>query len=286
MKQINLLRYLIVILIAATLIPPAGTGNAQSSGSVEAGVFAAVEIAPGAAVEVPVEIRNARDVYALDIEIQFDPAVVSAEDADPSSAGIQMGLGEFLDPGLLLFNQVDMEKGLVRFAMSQVNPSEPKSGSGILFVIYFKGIKEGTSPLEVINLQVASRDGLEIPSSPVDSTLTVRADAAQITATPIPVQDPGKMIQLPTPGPSPTPTLKPTGVPTRAPTEASMSASPTAAPAESSTAGKTTDRYVEKPFLVQNWWIILIVLAVAAILAGLLIRSKNQNPDKRKENAE
>ncbi len=279
MKLRSLRKILITALITGFLFLPAIPAHAQTGGAAEAGVFSALEVAPGAVIEVPVEIRNASAVYAIDIEIQFDPAVLGAQDADPASPGVQIGLGEFLDPGLLLFNQVDLEKGVVRFAMSQVNPSEPKSGGGVLFVIYFKGLKEGLSPLRVTNLQVASREGTEIPSSPVDSSLTVKAGAPQTAATPVPVQDPGKAILLPTPGPSPTPSLAPTEIPSQTPAAISAQANPTEGPAESSILPEmqTQNQNPEKPFLVQNWWIMLPVLAAAAVLGMFVLKNKDQS---------
>jgi len=276
MKPYRIASILILILIMGSLCLPGKPAQAQSSGPVEAGVFQALEAAPGTVIEAPVQIRNASQVYAIDIELQFDPAVLAAEDANPSSAGIQMGFGEFLDPGLALFNEVDLEKGIVRFAVSQINPSEPKSGDGVLFVIYFVGLKEGVSPLTVTNLQVASREGDEIASSGVDSTLTVSAGAPKSAATPIPVQDPGGMIQLPTPGPSSTPTLAPTAVPTAQPTLQAQPANPATASGQVDPAVETPADAVDKPFLVQNWWIILIVLLVAVIMGAFFLKNTSK----------
>ena len=127
-----------VIILLGGLFSPA---SAQTSAQV--GVFQAYEIQPGARVEIPIEIRNVQDLYAVDLEIHYDPRILTFEDANPQMDGIQPALGTFLDAGMVLYNTVDPEAGIIRFVMTQVNPSEPKSGSGVLIVLYAVGAAEG-----------------------------------------------------------------------------------------------------------------------------------------------
>jgi hypothetical protein len=264
------------MLALSLLAAPAAAVSAQSTAPARAGVFSTIETAPGELIEVPVSIENASGLYAVDIELQFDPALLSAEDADPNTPGIQTGFGQFLEPGLVLFNTVDLQKGTVRFAMSQVNPSEPKSGSGVLFVIYFKALNAGVSPLKVTNLQLASRAGEELASTPADSTLTIAAGVTPAAATSVPVQNPTVMILLPTPGP----TVLSTAAPTRTPaltgqTTPKAGSTPAADAATQSVAiplVQTSDS--QKPFLVENWWIVLIVALLVLGLGWYLLKSR------------
>jgi len=274
MKRSVLTSMLILIVLAGFFLTPVGDVAAQSSTPASVGIFEAFEIAPGALIEVPVAIKNAQNVYAADIEIQFDPEILTPQDADPSSEGIQLGFGQFLDAGMVLFNEVDLEKGTARFAVSQVNPSEAKSGSGILFVLYFEGANTGESPLTLTNLQLATREGTEVPAEAVNSTLKVVTGAAPITATTIPLQDTSNLIVLPTPGPSPTPTLAPTTVLTLAPTEKVNSPNQSSAVTGNPSAPQPAGEKVEKPFLVQNWWIVLIVLALVVVTGIYLMKTR------------
>jgi hypothetical protein len=223
-KFINRLLFVLSLLCLAAL--PIGTAQGQSVPAASIGVFEPLVAAPGSVIEIPIRVENVQDLYAIDFELTFDPAIVSAQDADPAAPGIQIGFGTFMDPGLLLYNTVDNEQGVVRFVMTQVNPSEPKSGSGILFVIYLKGIQAGETSLKITNLQISDRFGVEIPSAKMESTLTVREDAPITNPTPIPVINPTSMIILPTPVDTPTP-----GAPTAQPsaTVAAPSATPLAA---------------------------------------------------------
>jgi hypothetical protein len=115
--------------------------------------------------------------------------------------------------------------------MTQLNPSEAKSGTGSLIVVRLagKGVNaSGTLGLE--KAQLAQRDGIEIPTILVPGQLAVGSAAnAQPTSTPLPTQ------AVPTLAPrlSPAPSLSPTAtsIPaTQAPqaTSAPTSGEPTA----------------------------------------------------------
>jgi len=173
--------------------------HAQADGTVEVGVFGNYEVLPDSHIEVPIEIRNVQDLYAIDIEIQFDPDVLLCEDAVPGTEGVQPALGTFLDAGLALFNEVDNTTGVVRFAMTQVNPSEPKSGDGAILVLYFRrSLEEGESNLIISNVELSDRGGQAIPAAGVNGRVVVTSGADVTEATSIPVQDPTHMIPIPT----------------------------------------------------------------------------------------
>lgn len=276
MKSTRLLiQVLLSLMLVAAILVPAGQALGQSSPA-QVGVFDPVVLPPDAQVEVPIRIKNVTDLYAMDIELRFDPAILQAQDADPNQPGIQMGFGGFLDPGLLLYNTVDNTRGIARFVLSQVNPSEPKSGSGLLLVLYFRGVKAGVSNLSISNLQLASRQGTEIPSEKVENTVTVDEAAALPEATAIPVVNPTAMILIPTEVPSPTPTITPvpsaTAVPTLAPTL--PAAAPTTAAVQPTAGAKNIETSPAGFSLLRHWWIVALVVAVAIGLGFILVRTR------------
>ena len=193
-----------VLLAALCAAAPA---SAQQGARV--GVFADLEIPLNERVEVPVEVRDVSELYAVDLTIRFDPDILQIEDANPDQAGIQPGLATFLDAGMTLFNEVDNESGTVRFVMSQINPSEGKSGSGNLLVLYFVGKQAGTSSVSVEAVEFSNRFGEAIPVSGVDAQIVVSASVPEVVATPIPLQDQGQIIVIET--------LMPTAIPTATP---------------------------------------------------------------------
>lgn len=190
------------------------TGFAQ--GGARVGVFKDFQIRPGAIVEVPVDVRDVIGLYAYDIELSFDPEFLDFDDADPNKNGIQAGIGMFLDPGVTLVNQIYYEDGLVHVMLSQINPSEPKSGSGNLLVLYLTGLKTGQTTLEVTRVELSTQNGEAIAVSVENAEIEIVSGAPIVTATNIPVIDPIDITETPTLDPSKLPTT-PTPMPTMTP---------------------------------------------------------------------
>ncbi len=290
LKLSSLFLFLAVLCLIAL---PGRQAFAQAADTVYIGVFSDVVVAPDAVVEVPIEVKQAKGLFAVDIEMTFDPDIVTVQDADPDRPGVQLGLGDFLDPGLLLNNSVDNETGRIQFIMSQVNPSEPKDGDGVLLVLYLQGKREGETELRITKLQAADNRGLELPSGKVEARVSVEAGAPAPAATSIPVVNPTAAILLPTPQaqptqtppPGPTATLSrmPTAAPTAIPTEPQPAASePTSALAQEQPVEEKAP--LENPAaepvdeggfsLLENWWIVAAAVAVASGLAIYVVRSK------------
>lgn len=242
------------------------------------GVFSDLEIPLDARVEVPVEVRDVEELYAVDLTIRFDPEILQVEDADPNQAGVQPGLATFLDAGMTLFNTVDNETGTVRFVMSQINPSEGKSGSGNLLVLYFVGKQAGTSPVTVEKVEASNRLGEAIPVSGMDAEIVVREGAPEVVATPIPVQDPTQIIVIETLMPTATPTaaavptavVKPTEVAVVAPAEP---VEPTAVLALGGDVDSGSEQQPEKQGNGSLWWLLALPLG---IIAGFIIISRRK----------
>lgn len=244
----------IVILLVSVLYAQQGV-RAQAAARI--GVFEPVEAAPGVTVEVPVRVEGAEALYAVDIELRFDPALLSAEDADPASPGIQLGIADFLDPGLVLINEVDNQQGIAHFVMTQVNPSEPKYGSGNLLVLYLKGLKAGESALTVTSLQISDRSGSEIPSAGANSTFNVTETASAVSATAIPVVNPTSVQWIPTQGDA----NQPEG-------EKNQQFIPMVE-AEDAAAESGTSSW-----LAENWWIVIAAIVVVVGLGFYLYRTR------------
>lgn len=256
---------------------------ASAQTSAQVGVFQAYEIQPGARVEIPIEIRNVQDLYAVDLEIHYDPRILTFEDANPQMDGIQPALGTFLDAGMVLYNTVDPEAGIIRFVMTQVNPSEPKSGSGVLIVLYAVGAAEGESTLEVVRADLSTREGIAITSELVENSVKVAVSAAEIQATPIPVQNPTSIIVIPTLAPTAIPTATPLPTATKpVPTQTAVITAIVEAIASPTVAHATAEQ-ASGFSLAQNWWILLIVAAAIIGVVIYLHSSKKEPPEDKEE---
>ena len=260
----------------------AGPQSARAQAGAQIGVLEPLTAVSDVLIEVPIQVADVTDLYAVDFELTFDPRVATAEDADPASPGVQLGIGSFLDAGLVLYNEVDNQQGIARFVMTQVNPSEPKSGSGIVVVLYLKGVQVGKSALLITNVQLADRSGVEIPSSGVNSTLTVAATGPTVSVTAIPVVNPTAVVWLPTPDitQAPQTSLEPQPINQASQTVPSESPALQATQVEQKQfiPAVAADENPAKPqvtsWLVENWWIVLIAAGLVAGLGIYLYRTR------------
>ncbi len=111
-------------------------------------------------------VENVPALVGIDIELQFDPTVLQAQDTDLNIEGIQVQPGEFLFPDFQMTNTVDNVAGLVQYTVIQdLASSEPVSGSGVIVLITFLAITDGRSELTFIQTDLASRN-----AQPIDTT--------------------------------------------------------------------------------------------------------------------
>jgi len=149
-------------------------------------------IGKGLSGAVSVFVSDVSGLYGADVQLSFDPSAIQAVDADPDADGIQIVLGHFLSPDLVIRNTADNDTGSVHFAVTQINPREARSGSGELFTVLFEGLRQGTTTtVSVDSATLASRDGVRLPSSTRDGIVkVVSAFEAPETPTAAPVAKP------------------------------------------------------------------------------------------------
>jgi len=205
-----------------------------------------ITIEVGNTAQLVVEIVDVVDLYGFDFLINFDPDVLEVIDAYSKQDGIQVNLGTFLDSGLEIRNFVDNKAGTVRFAMTELNPSLPKSGSGVLAVITLKGKKiSSNSALTFEKVQLAHRDVTEIQANVENGNAKVVWNATEATNTLVPTQAGGtpidSIIQTVTAMPSSTPTQEviQTHIPTN-PKKVKNSSTPTSIHTQASSASGET----------------------------------------------
>ena len=62
----------------------------------------------GETTNVTIITQNAQQLYGFDLSLAFtNPDTIEIVDADPSTEGVQVGFGPFLEPNFTLHNQVD-----------------------------------------------------------------------------------------------------------------------------------------------------------------------------------
>lgn len=152
---------------------------------------------------VQIVVEDVQALYGYELHLTFDSQIIEVVDADPERPDTQVRPGEFLSVDLVAVNRVDNEFGLVDFAMTQLNPSEAVSGSGVLLSFVIRGKKATeASPLTLELVKLATRDGELIPVLKQNGTVRVVPEE-QSPPTPTAAPSPPRpTVEIPTPTPT------------------------------------------------------------------------------------
>jgi hypothetical protein len=110
-----------------------------------------------------------------------------------------MGPGGFLKPDFTVHNLADNAAGTLRYVVTQLNPTPPVSGKGVVLSIRFRGRNPGTSSkLIITSAVIADRRGNKQPLTtrgaelivvaPKPATPTTRPTSTFIIKTPTPLK--------------------------------------------------------------------------------------------------
>ena len=215
----------ILLLLAVTIGGVSYPAFAQS-GTVVSVVPTSTSVHVGDIVLVEIQVKNVNDLFGPELHISFDPNILEVVDANPDQAGVQIGHGSFLSPDIEAKN--DVSGGMIHYAISQLYPNQPASGSGTLARITFKGKTEGVSSVILQEVILADSAASPIAHTTQDGSVTVYSGEA----TPVPTN---------TPEPGATATPEPT-TPPLTPTPQPGTPVPTSTPAPTPGPGPVCDR--------------------------------------------
>jgi LysM repeat protein len=184
-----------------TPLRPAPTLTSVPGGTVLRVEPASLQIVDGATAPADIVIDNVVDLWGVEFQLQFDPALLQVQDADPDTGGVQIQVGSFLSPDYVARNQVDVDNeiGVVTYALTQWATEEPASGGGQLASITFQGASQGSSVLTFTVVKLSANQGQRIPATPEAGQVVVIDGDVGSAATP----------PTPTPPSQVTPTLTP-----------------------------------------------------------------------------
>ena len=155
---------LLLAMLAGMILTPAGAHATSSTQVVVNPSLSQVPLCQSQ--QLSVDVVDVQALYGFDISLSFDPSVVSVVDATP---------GPFLDAGFVI-KHIDNMAGTMRFVMTQLNPSEPVTGTGSLIYMQVRGRQNGaTSPLTLTKVDLARRNGVVF-------TATLVSGSAQVIA--------------------------------------------------------------------------------------------------------
>lgn len=159
-------------------------GNPQAGEALVCADPARLEIGSGQTKTMRILLVNAQNIYGIDLQATFDPAVVEVVDADSKKKGVQMITGDFLKPDFTIRNTVDNEAGILQYVVTQLNPTPPANGKGTLLIIRFRGKASGTSSrFTITSAVIADRHGTKQPVTTQGADLVIVREKSS-TSTP------------------------------------------------------------------------------------------------------
>ena len=165
----------------------------------------------GVTTVVDVRIENVSNLAGAEVHLTYDPFLLDA----------QIQPGGFPAPDYVL--QSSATGGRIDFAITQMPPHAPVSGSGVLLKITFRGLAPGVSAIDFTSALLSDGNGILIPS-------TTQNGSVSVCPTPTPTFTP---THTPTPTHTSTPTPTTTSTPTSTPTTTSGSAKALVSPPSS-----------------------------------------------------
>lgn len=121
---------------------------------------------PNQTLTVNLYIQDVANLYGADLELQFDPTIARVVDEDPSVPGVQiLPLTGFLVPGFVLFKEANNGTGNVHYALTQLNPTPPATGSGALARVRFQPLQPGSFQATYVRTDLSDRNGVPISST-------------------------------------------------------------------------------------------------------------------------
>ena len=140
----------VIMLVLALLATGVSADTAPAVVSVDS-----YTVQVGQEFTVPVRIAGVSNLYGADVRLVYDPAILQ---------GVKVDHGYFLQPDFVVrkgfYSGYQCSPICARYALTQVNPTPPKSGSGVLVYVTFKALVAGVSPLALQQVELVDRNGL------------------------------------------------------------------------------------------------------------------------------
>ena len=154
----------LVVLVLALLPAVVSAGVAPAVVSVDSYV-----VQVGQEFTVPVRIAAVSNLYGADVRVAYDPAMLQ---------GVSVVGGGFLNQPTWVIRQGFYGPGpwcptqCAWYALTQLRPALPVSGSGVLAYVTYKALQPGVSPLTVLS-QLSAAGGVPIAVTTRGGTVTV-----------------------------------------------------------------------------------------------------------------
>lgn len=129
-------------------------------------------------LDLYIDVNNVSNLYALDVRLSFDPAVVEVVDFNTASSVID--LEPIIDPlpnlnfqaGFTVRNEVNNFTGSIWYAATQTAPTPAANGSGHVARIRLRAKSTATAEFSFTYIKLSDPNGLEIAASGANSSVS------------------------------------------------------------------------------------------------------------------
>lgn len=128
----------------------------------------------GKLIQVTIDVVDVVDLYGVELEITFDPALLKVVDANRDKQEIQIEHGDFLSSDFVAINNVDATQGVISYAVTQISPTPSKSGNGTLAVVTFMAENAGEAEIGLDGVFLATSEGESIQIETLDGIISVK----------------------------------------------------------------------------------------------------------------
>lgn len=128
----------------------------------------------GDTTTVDLVLTDVHGLYGAEIHLRFDPQALQVVDAVPDTDGVQLEPGALPAPDFVVQNEANNQQGTIDYAVTQLPPSAPGEGSGIVARITFEAVKPSVSSLQFEQFLLADTIGGNIDALPQDGQIRVQ----------------------------------------------------------------------------------------------------------------
>jgi len=154
-----------VMLVLALL----ATGVSAQSSRMAVVSVDSVTVQVGQEFTVPVWISGVSNLYGADVKLVFDNTVLQ---------GVRVERGTLLTPGFVVrqgfYGPPFCTGPCARYAMTQIWPTPPVTGSGVFMIVRFKALQPGVSGM-VLNAELSDPNGVLMNMNVRSGTVNVVA---------------------------------------------------------------------------------------------------------------
>ena len=154
------------------------TGSRYQTGALLYVSPQAVRLKVGETTTVDLMLTDVQGLYGAEIHLRFDPQVLRVIDAVPDAEGVQIEPGTLPAPDFVVQNEANNDTGTIDYAVTQLPPSKPSGGSGVIARITFQGIKSSVSSLQFEQFLLADTIGGKIDALSQEGQITVQSHSA------------------------------------------------------------------------------------------------------------